>query len=91
MIKSYQLIITGRVQGVFYRASMRDKATEWGIKGFVKNEDDRSVYAEIEGNEEILNTMIDWANHGPSGAKVEEVKLVEQPIKRFIGFEIRRG
>ena len=90
MAKSYQLRIKGRVQGVFYRASMRDKARELGITGFVKNMDDGSVYAEIEGNEEILNKIIEWANSGPTGAKVEEVKVIEQSNKVFKEFEIRR-
>lgn len=90
MIKSYQLIITGRVQGVFYRASMRDKAKELGVAGFVKNKVDGSVYAEIEAKEEILDKIIEWAKRGPARAKVEEVKVIGQSNKAFKGFEIRR-
>lgn len=90
MIKSYQLRITGIVQGVFYRASMRDRAKELGVVGFVKNKEDGSVYAEIEGDKEILNRMIEWSKHGPSKAKVMEVKVIEQSNKAYKGFEIKR-
>ncbi|MEQ8364757.1 MAG: acylphosphatase [Cyclobacteriaceae bacterium] len=90
MIKSYQVRIAGRVQGVFYRASMCDKAKELGVGGFVKNMKDGSVYAEIQGEEEILKKMIEWSNHGPIGAKVEEIKVNEQSKKDYKNFEIRR-
>ena len=90
MAKSYQLRIKGRVQGVFYRASMRDKARELGINGFVKNMDDGSVYAEIEGSEEVLKTMIEWSNHGPVGARVDEVKVSEQSFNAYNDFETSR-
>ncbi|MFZ1809479.1 MAG: acylphosphatase [Cyclobacteriaceae bacterium] len=91
MIKSYQLIIIGRVQGVFYRASMVEMANVFGVVGFVMNKEDGSVYAEIEGETEALNKMIDWCNKGPSGAKVEEVKMIEQQAKLFEEFAIWRG
>lgn len=91
MVKSYQLVITGRVQGVFFRASMVGVANVLGVVGFVMNKEDGSVYAEIEGEEEALSKMIDWSNKGPSGAKVEEVRVTEQPSKVFGEFEIRRG
>ncbi len=90
MAKSYQISIKGRVQGVFYRASMRYKARELGVTGFVKNMSDGSVYAEIEGGEEILAKMIEWCKLGPAGAKVDEVKFVEQPGRAYSSFEIVR-
>lgn len=90
MIKSYQLIIKGRVQGVFYRASMRDKARELGASGFVKNMEDGSVYAEIEGEEETLGKMIDWCKRGPINSKVDEIDVLEQPSKAYKSFEISR-
>ncbi len=90
MIKSYQLKITGIVQGVFYRASMRAKAKELGVVGFAQNKEDGSVYAEIEGEEEILNKMIEWSKHGPAKAKVEELKVIGQSNKTYKDFKIKR-
>lgn len=90
MIKSFQLRIKGVVQGVFFRVSTRDKAKELKVCGFVKNEKDGSVYAEIEGEEGALGVMLDWCKQGPREARVEEVKVIDQPIKGYLDFEIRR-
>ncbi|HCM77191.1 MAG TPA: acylphosphatase [Cytophagales bacterium] len=90
MKKAYQLNIKGRVQGVFYRASMRNMASELGIMGYVCNQMDGSVYAEIEGSEDKLNQLIAWCKVGPSGAKVEEVNILPQSEKGYKSFEIRR-
>lgn len=89
MIKSYQVLIAGKVQGVYYRASTRDQANALGVMGFVRNENDGSVYAEIEGDEEGVEKLIAWCKQGPQGAKVENVKVVEQSKKGYKGFEIR--
>jgi len=91
MIQSIQLVITGRVQGVFYRASMRDKAEALGASGFVQNREDGSVYAEIEGEEQVLGKLIDWCHAGPAGARVDGVKATHQPAKGYQGFAIRRS
>lgn len=90
-MKCYQVRITGRVQGVFYRVSMRDKAIELGVKGFVKNMKDGSVYAEIEGNEEILEKLIAWSNLGPPGARVDNVMITPQASVNYVDFQIRRN
>lgn len=90
MIKSLQLIIRGKVQGVFFRVSTRDKAKELNVCGFVRNERDGSVYSEIEGEEEALEDMISWCKLGPRGAHVQEVKVIDQPNVGYSDFEIRR-
>jgi len=68
-----QLKISGKVQGVYYRASMQRKARELGITGLVRNEPDGSVYAEAEGDEKQLETLLDWCRQGPPAAEVERV------------------
>ena len=90
MERSYQLRISGIVQGVFFRASTRDMARTIDVKGYVKNEKDGAVMAEIEGDEDAVNKLIQWCHNGPSGARVDRVDIVEQPLKGYTQFEIRR-
>lgn len=82
--------VTGKVQGVFYRASTRDKARSLGLCGFVKNEDDGSVYIEAEGDKEKLDQFVNWCKQGPPNARVDKVEVAEREIKNFTQFEIKR-
>jgi acylphosphatase len=82
--------IKGQVQGVFFRASTRDKALELGVKGFVKNETDGSVYVEAEGDEDQLNQFVNWCKHGPPRARVDDIKVSVGKVIGFEKFEIRR-
>jgi acylphosphatase len=74
MKKRLHLIIKGRVQGVFYRASTRDTAVKLGIKGWVRNMPDGSVEALFEGEKESLEEVLQWCRKGPPGAYVSEIK-----------------
>lgn len=69
------LIISGLVQGVFYRASARSVASKLGIKGWVKNRYDGSVEAIAEGTREKVQKFIDWCYQGPPGALVTNIQL----------------
>lgn len=82
------LIITGRVQGVAYRASMAREAEALGITGWVRNLSDGSVEAMIAGSAEQIATMINWTRHGPPAAVVEHV-AVELGSGTFNHFEQR--
>jgi len=86
-----RLIITvaGKVQGVFYRASCKEKAIELGIKGFVRNEPDGKVYIEAEGRDELLDQFVSWCNEGPRMARVDQIDVEEGEVKNFTSFEIR--
>lgn len=77
--------VHGKVQGVFFRASTKDKAQELGLKGFVKNEEDGTVYIEAEGTPEALEQLKLWAHEGPSRARVEKVEV--QQLSELTGFE----
>jgi len=69
------LRIYGRVQGVFFRSSMREIAKKNGVTGWVRNVGDGSVEAVIEGEKKALERVIEWAHRGPPLARVDEVKV----------------
>lgn len=67
------LRITGRVQGVYYRASMTEEAIRLGLQGRVRNRKDGSVEALAQGPASAVQALIDWAHQGPRLARVDEV------------------
>jgi acylphosphatase len=90
-MKKYVTIkISGKVQGVFFRASTKEKADELGLKGLVRNEHDGSVFVEAEGEEDLLSNFIFWCHRGPRLAKVEQCDVKEGDIKGFTDFTISR-
>lgn len=90
MKKHVNVTIYGKVQGVWFRASTRDQALLLGLDGFVRNQADGSVYAEFEGPETVLNTMINWCHEGPPHACVDRVIVREGELANFTGFHIQR-
>ena len=72
------IIVSGRVQGVFFRKNTKQKATEFKINGWVKNTPDDKVEIFAQGNEENLNKFIAWCKQGPPKAIVEDIKIVEK-------------
>jgi acylphosphatase len=85
------LIITGRVQGVFYRREAQREALRLGLVGFVRNEGDGSVYAEAEGSSTAVGSFIRWCRRGPANARVEDVRTEEMEARGGQGFEVRYG
>lgn len=70
-----RLKIHGRVQGVFFRQSTREKARELGLKGWVKNMPDGTVEALACGPENVVNELIAWCGQGPAYARVDKVDV----------------
>ena len=89
MITRAHVLISGRVQGVWYRASAKDKAEQLGLKGWVKNTYDGNVEAAFEGEEDSVESMIAWCHEGPKLANVTNVKVdYEKSTEEFEGFNI---
>jgi acylphosphatase len=84
------LIIKGRVQGVFYRASAKQVAREIGVTGWVKNTDEGDVEIVAAGTVEQLRKFIDWCKVGPARAKVTEVVIDYIEGECSKNFEIRK-
>ena len=90
MLRNVSLTVKGRVQGVFYRASAKQKADELGVSGWVKNLPDGSVYIEVEGTEEQLDAMHAWCQEGPPRADVYVVERINGELKNYKDFRIVR-
>lgn len=84
------LIIKGKVQGVFYRASAKQVAREIGVTGWIKNTDEGDVEIVAAGTEEQLRKLVEWCKVGPTQAKVKEVVIDYLEENSFKDFEIRR-
>ncbi len=81
--------VFGKVQGVFFRATTKTQADNLGLSGWVKNEPDKTVLIEVEGDEEKITAFIDWCKEGPQFAKVTSVSVEEIEVKGMEGFEVR--
>ncbi len=82
--------VSGKVQGVFFRASAKEQADLLGIRGIVRNERDGSVYIDAEGEEDALHHFMQWCKVGPKRADVAEVKVSEVEPRHYSSFEITR-
>jgi acylphosphatase len=91
MTKHFKIRVTGKVQGVFFRASTKTEADKYNINGFVRNEDDGSVYIEAEGEMENLQAFTAWCKHGPRMAQVERCEVHEDVLKGFDNFRVSKS
>jgi len=73
--KTLRLVIHGRVQGVFFRDSMRREALSLGVSGWVRNRNDGTVEAAVHGDPEAINAIVHWAHLGPQYAQVVGVQM----------------
>jgi len=90
MKKSISILVSGRVQGVFFRYSARQAAEKWGLTGFARNLNDGRVEIIAEGEESGLKSLLTWANHGPPGAYVDRIENEWSSVKNvFSSFTIR--
>lgn len=84
------VIISGRVQGVFFRMETMEEANRSGVSGWVKNRHDGTVEAVFEGDKNSVESMLQWCKKGPPASKVDNVQLTWEPYAgEFKKFEIR--
>ena len=93
--KTVGIRVTGKVQGVFYRASTQKQAQALHLRGFVCNESDGSVYLEATGPQEALDVLVAWCRQGPPRAQVDQVEVTplsptEFPTGSPPDFQVRR-
>ncbi len=84
------VIVSGNVQGVFFRARTVDRANQLGVKGWVRNTPEGNVEAVFEGDKGRVEAMIEFCRKGPEGAEVKDMEVDWEEYKgEFTGFEIR--
>jgi acylphosphatase len=90
-VRAVDVVVNGLVQGVFYRATLRDRARDLGVSGWVSNQRDGSVAAHLEGSPESVDALVAWCHDGPSGAEVDHVEISEVTATGVEGFVVRRA
>ena len=90
MAEHYNIIVKGRVQGVFFRVSTQREASRLGLTGFVHNESNGNVYLEVEGEQAEIDKLIAWIRKGgPPQGWVNDVDIEIGVLENFNRFEIR--
>ena len=88
MKKSVRLYITGTVQGIFFRAFVKENAERHNVKGFVRNLDDGRVEIFLEGDSENVNTMIELCQKGPKHSLIRNVEIKPERFQDFKVFKV---
>ena len=88
MKERLRMIISGRVQGVFYRRSVFERALKLGLEGWVHNLDGGDVEVVAEGERASLNKLMSWCWEGPPGAHVENIESSWLKAENVVGFKI---
>ena len=84
-----RVIVTGRVQGVFFRDTVRRRAEAAGVAGWISNRSDGAVEAVFEGDPEAVDQLVEFCRRGPSRAEVESAEVTEEELEGLSGFQVR--
>ena len=87
---TYSILVTGEVQGVFFRQTAQEKARKLGVQGTVMNKEDGTVAIVATGTRELLDAFVEWCKEGPPRARVKDVEVKEIPLQHFGSFTIER-
>jgi acylphosphatase len=82
----YRVLISGRVQGVFFRGTCQEVAREHGVSGWIRNLPDGKVEAVFEGPAEDVRRLVEWSRQGPWSAVVEDVRVQQETPEGISGF-----
>jgi acylphosphatase len=83
-----RVVVTGRVQGVFFRASCARRASDLGLAGWVRNRSDGAVEATFEGDKLAVEALVAWCRQGPPGAAVVDVDVLDEAPTGELGFRV---
>ncbi|HET7351486.1 MAG TPA: acylphosphatase [Marmoricola sp.] len=86
--KAVEVVVTGRVQGVFFRARTAEEADRHGVAGWVRNEPDGTVAAYFEGPPDEVDAVVAWCRTGPPRAGVEDVRTEVVEPEGAAGFRV---
>jgi acylphosphatase len=89
LVVRYRVLISGRVQGVFFRDTCRRLAERYGVAGWVRNLPDGRVEAVFEGPADDVGRLVDWARTGPRLAEVDDVALQPESPEGLSAFRLR--
>jgi acylphosphatase len=84
-----RVVVRGRVQGVFFRDTIRNAAEREGVSGWVRNNPDGAVEAVFEGDGAAVERLVALCREGPPGARVEDVEVRDEPEEGATGFRVR--
>jgi acylphosphatase len=90
-VKRAHVIVRGQVQGVFFRAEARDRAASLALGGWVRNNSDGTVEAVFEGEDERVESIVEWCRRGPALAQVEDVDVSWEQPRGESGFSVSGG
>ena len=89
MLSRRRLVLSGRVQGVFFRAACKTEADQLGLAGWARNLDDGRVEVVAEGDPAAIEALVRWCHHGPSHARVTAVTATTEAPEGSVGFVTR--
>jgi acylphosphatase len=84
-----RVIVSGRVQGVFFRDTTRRRAESAGVAGWVRNTPEGAVEAVFEGEQDAVEEMVEFSRRGPSRAEVAAVEVIDEEPEGLSGFDVR--
>jgi acylphosphatase len=87
-VKRARVVVSGRVQGVFFRASCAEEARRRDLAGWVRNRPDRRVEAAFEGRDADVDAMVAWCSEGPAQARVDAIEVAAEPLTGENGFHV---
>jgi acylphosphatase len=90
-MKRAHVIVRGQVQGVFFRAEARDRAASLDLVGWIRNNPDGTVEAVFEGEDERVESIVEWCRGGPALAQVEDVDVSWEQPQGESGFAVSGG
>jgi len=88
-VRAVRVVVSGRVQGIGFRAAAQRRASLLGVSGWVRNLSDGSVEVHAEGDDEIVGEFLAWCRMGPGAARVDEISVVDTVVEDLSGF-VRR-